>query len=491
MKRFTYLSLLLLIGSSQAMFAQTPIVGGDFENWTTDTLLETFPPFQSSAAINYFEIGTANVRAVNNDLNGTAVHLESYLNDDSSIVMGLFWLGDFGPGGLVGGEACTAMPDSAFVRLRYAMEGADELLLGWRFEQSDQQVALTLETLPGVDTSFHWVGIDLANYSATPDKISFLAASSNLLDPASREAGSWVEIDSMYFSDGNTCISNLSWDTYESLDFDEPDDWHTTNRYTQLLGYTQQAATQETDPNLVFSGSSSLRLETISDSNVIFFDSTGFAWNGDGFDDDGFTGGQPVPAGSSMPSNVSGYYHYQAVGGADTALAYVNFWHYDAALDSTFEFESALALAPTDSFRYFAIPLDLTFTPDSFSIIFASSDTDQLLSQSTTGIGSTLWLDQLFFDGVNALTPTLEAKFDFTVFPNPTADFVRVRFAERHAEPLQLSLLDLQGRVLQSYQLDSPERQLDLRGLAAGHYILQVQNENGQQLAFQKLILLP
>ncbi|MFK7921538.1 MAG: T9SS type A sorting domain-containing protein [Bacteroidia bacterium] len=491
MKRFTYLSLLLFLVNSQSLSAQSPIVGGDFENWTTDTLLETFAPFQSSAAPNYFEIGIANVRAVNNDLNGTAVHLESYLNDDSEIVTGLFWLGDFGPAGLVGGEVCTAMPDSAFVRLRYSMEGADEFLLGWRFEQNGQQVALTLETVPGVDTSFHWVGFNLANYSATPDKISFLAASSNLLNGSVNEEGSWVEIDSMYFSDGNTCITNSGWETYESLDFDEPNDWHTTNRYTQLLGYNQQAASQETDPNLIFSGNSSLRLETISDTNAAFFDTTGFVWNGNGFGEEGFDGGQAVPASNPMPSNISGFYHYQAVGGADTALAYARFWYYDATLDSTFELESAIALAPTDSFRYFAIPLNLSFAPDSFSLIFAASDNDHILSQSITGIGSTLWLDQLFFDGVNALTPALDISLDFKVFPNPTADFVRVRLAERHAEPLQLKLLDLQGRVLQSYQLDSLERQIDLRALAAGTYILQVQNQNGQQLAFQKLVLMP
>jgi len=306
MKSFLFI---LLIGlASLSSLAQTPITGGGFEIWETDTLLETFPPFESSSALNYFELDLANVRAVANDMNGTAVRLQTYLNDENDLVTGLFWLGDLGPAGLEGGIACSAMPDSAYVRIRYDMQGSDELLLGWRFTQNDQQVALTLETIGGQDTSFQWIGIDLANYTANPDKISFLIASSNLLSASTNEEGSWVEIDSMYFSDANACIPNMSFESYQSLDFNEPTDWHTTNRYTQLLGHSQQAATQELDPNYVFDGNSSLRLETISDPNALFFDTTGYAWNGNGFDDDGFNGGQAGARAAQKygPQNNSG-----------------------------------------------------------------------------------------------------------------------------------------------------------------------------------------
>ncbi len=484
-------SLFLLWLTSQNLFAQTPIIGGDFENWQTDTLLEEFAPFQSSAALNYFELGLANVRATANDQNGTAVRLETHLNDENEVTPAMFWLGDLGPAGLTGGIACSAMPDSAFVRVRYKMQASDEFTLGWRFTQNDQQVALSLETFGGEDTTFQWIGIDLAGYSANPDKISFLLSSSNLLAASTQAVGSWVEIDSMYFSDANSCIPNSSWESYSSLDFDEPEAWHTTNRYSQLLGHQKQAASQETDPNLVFAGNSSLRLETIANSNSPFFDTTGYVWNGFGFDDEGFSGGQPVPASNPMPSNISGFYHYQAVGGADTALAYARFWYYDSMLDSTIEQESVIALAPNDSFRYFAIPLSLSFMPDSFLLIFAASDIDQILTQSTTGIGSTLWIDQLQIDGVNSVDEHLSQKIDFRLYPNPTHDFVYLRFAERLSEPLQLILIDIEGSVLRSREIKGGAETLDLQALPPGFYILHIYDQGGQKLASQKIIRQP
>ncbi|MEL7531076.1 MAG: T9SS type A sorting domain-containing protein [Bacteroidota bacterium] len=476
---------------SQTVSAQTAIIGGDFENWQTDTLLEVFPPFQSSAALNYFELGLANVRATPNDQNGTAVRLETHLNDENEVTPAIFWLGDLGPAGLEGGIPCTAMPDSAYVRVRYDMQAADEFMLGWRFTQNNQQVALSLESFGGQDTNFHWIGIELANYSANPDKISFLIASSNLLPGSMNEVGSWVEIDSMYFSDANACMPNMSWETYTSLDFDEPEAWHTTNRYTQLLGHQKQAASQEMDPNLVYSGASSLKLETIDNGNSPFFDTTGYVWNGFGFDDAGFSGGQPLPASHPMPSNISGFYRYQAVGGADTALAYARFWYYDAMLDSTLEQESVIALPPSDSFRYFAIPLSLGFLPDSFSLIFAASDIDQILTQSEAGIGSSLWLDQLQIDGVNTIKSDIGPAIVFELYPNPTVDFVWLRFAERLSEPLQMQLIDLRGSVLRSSQIKNQNSKIALDAIPPGHYILQIQNQDGQQLATQKLVLLP
>ncbi|MFN0034268.1 MAG: T9SS type A sorting domain-containing protein [Saprospiraceae bacterium] len=61
-----------------------------------------------------------------------------------------------------------------------------------------------------------------------------------------------------------------------------------------------------------------------------------------------------------------------------------------------------------------------------------------------------------------------------TVFPNPTAAIVNVRFADIKLENLRISLFDAAGKSILTSSVHAELWQTDLSGLAGGYYLLKV-----------------
>jgi hypothetical protein len=79
-----------------------------------------------------------------------------------------------------------------------------------------------------------------------------------------------------------------------------------------------------------------------------------------------------------------------------------------------------------------------------------------------------------------ALLPAAR-KFDVQVFPNPTADYVQVSFADNSARDFDLRIFDVNGKMLQYHQLQSATTaQLNLQGLPASSYVISVQINDKQ-----------
>jgi hypothetical protein len=75
--------------------------------------------------------------------------------------------------------------------------------------------------------------------------------------------------------------------------------------------------------------------------------------------------------------------------------------------------------------------------------------------------------------------PSELALSDLRVSPNPADDHVWVRFGLPQAAPVEIRLVDIQGRVLQVLRLEAAqafEQRLDLNGLAKGIYQLQIRS---------------
>lgn len=65
-------------------------------------------------------------------------------------------------------------------------------------------------------------------------------------------------------------------------------------------------------------------------------------------------------------------------------------------------------------------------------------------------------------------------------FPNPTERFMTVEFAMKRADPVTLSILDIAGRVIQSYGSlsgGSGSMSIDLDGLAMGPFLIEARSE--------------
>lgn len=91
---------------------------------------------------------------------------------------------------------------------------------------------------------------------------------------------------------------------------------------------------------------------------------------------------------------------------------------------------------------------------------------------------SAIWSFQISEDGLSA--PVAEQNLAWTVYPNPTNDLVTVKGTDRVIN--EIELLDLSGRRI--LQLSGPAKSsatIDMNGLDAGLYFLNVTDEQGMQ----------
>ena len=99
-----------------------------------------------------------------------------------------------------------------------------------------------------------------------------------------------------------------------------------------------------------------------------------------------------------------------------------------------------------------------------------------------TGLGGQLWYLQR--ETVSRPEPARRFAAELTVYPNPTTGEVNITGEFRPGQPLQLRVLDLNGRVVQEEELNIPSTHLNL---PAGVYIIEVRQ--GTQLGREKVVL--
>ena len=76
------------------------------------------------------------------------------------------------------------------------------------------------------------------------------------------------------------------------------------------------------------------------------------------------------------------------------------------------------------------------------------------------------------------------------VFPNPATGTVRVRLAERDAQPTDLlTLTDLSGRRVRGTSYGEAYRGWDLSGLSSGVYFVVLRDRSGLVRGRRKLVL--
>jgi len=70
---------------------------------------------------------------------------------------------------------------------------------------------------------------------------------------------------------------------------------------------------------------------------------------------------------------------------------------------------------------------------------------------------------------------SIKKKMQFSVVPNPSADFIYINFHENKPENNVLSILDLQGRIKKSISLNTNNK-IDIQDLPSGIYFIKVAN---------------
>lgn len=477
-------ALLILIIAVLALstkgYSQSVIPNGGFEQWETRTLYQEFPPYGTSNPFVYFAGShfQPNVPPVGGCAGSQALRMEN-IQVGQGVQLGALVVGTFGSQNY-GGLAYTEQPDSVFLTLRYDFAGGEAGIVAFYFTTSDTTtVSNIIQTISGSQTTCTTIGFDLPSFTSAPDSLAILISSGDFNSPV---VGSWVELDSMYFSGTASPLPNSGFEITESLEVRDPVGWTSGNDIQAAISGGEPMIEEEVFPNNIFEGASALSITSrliSSDSNV-----TGIIINGQNLLGDA-GGGQAYKG--NLEDILSGQYRYAPVGN-DTGMVFLRFFSYEPMGDSTIiHLETGIPLLPTGSgYECFEVPYSLAQMPDSFLIGFGSSDVDHIFSAAEPGIGSNLLIDIIDFRScpTTSIDP-LWSSSDFQVFPNPTSDLVYLRYDPIPGESYRLDLITLDGRTVQqqlitpSFDDNSRNIELHLSSLAPGYYFLSLKSEDG------------
>ena len=107
-----------------------------------------------------------------------------------------------------------------------------------------------------------------------------------------------------------------------------------------------------------------------------------------------------------------------------------------------------------------------------------------------TMIGSTNTLTQGFQQtrlAVTAVTDLLYPGLEIKVFPNPTQEFITIRFSE-YIEDTRYSLYDLRGKLIENKLINAADTEIDLKKYASGQYILKLTDKSRQPIQTFQII---
>ena len=82
---------------------------------------------------------------------------------------------------------------------------------------------------------------------------------------------------------------------------------------------------------------------------------------------------------------------------------------------------------------------------------------------------------------VTAVTNLLYPGLEIKVFPNPTQEFITIRFSE-YIEDTRYSIYDLRGKLIDNKLINSADTEIDLKKYASGQYILRLTNKSQQAI---------
>jgi hypothetical protein len=263
-------------------------------------------------------------------------------------------------------------------------------------------------------------------------------------------------------------IPNGSFENWNNTQgFAEPDNWSTFNILSLFTG-ADYGVTQES-PGAV--GNSYARLSVTADLEGMPFPAFAFTGNLNLLTESG-TLGFPV---NNLPSFLSGQYR-SLVNGDDYAVIGCFFTRWNAAAGTSDTLAiSGLEITQTENnWSNFDIPIVpmLPGTPDTCTIVLVAG------GGAFPEVGNYLDVDDLHFTGGTAsINENNTAAFQ--AWPNPMNDMLMLDLSMMD-NINDVTLFDMQGRLMEQWQLSATPTKLDVAHLPAGSYILHVTNSRGR-----------
>ncbi len=263
-------------------------------------------------------------------------------------------------------------------------------------------------------------------------------------------------------------VPNGSFENWNNTQgYPEPDGWATLNILSLFTG-SDYGVTQET-PGAV--GSSYCRLTCTADLEG--FPTPALAITGSmNLLTGGGTTGFPL---NNLPNFLSGQYRSTINGDDQAGIAcFFTRWNEVESMTDTLAIASLQIFESQSSWANFDIPIIpmMTGTPDTCVIILIAG------AGNFPEVGNSLDIDDLHFTGgVSSVDESALA--GFKAWPNPMGNDLQLDLSTME-NINEIALYDMQGRLMQQWQLSATQVSLDVAQLPAGAYVMHVTNRRGR-----------
>lgn len=200
-------------------------------------------------------------------------------------------------------------------------------------------------------------------------------------------------------------------------------------------------------------------------------------------------GGLPI---AINPASLSGFYKYvydDNGGAADSAICEILLYSHQGGPGGRDTIAHVIhKFGPIGEYTAFMVPITYSLpgsTADTIVIRFMSSESGQC---NPTNECLYLYLDDLELNSMTGTTSLAELMPAVSVYPSPSTGGLRVRTQDLRDYPLELRLLDVQGREVYTAEIATPTAQPLHPNVEAGVYLWQVTASNGKAY-FGKLIV--
>ena len=449
-KTFTYLGISVLTIVSQIGFAQDQIENKSFENWEELQVNDSLD--------NWITIDAGyetNVNSIADGYSGAAIRLETIIiPDDGGISTGGIILAKD-----VGEEELTPFPYASHAtdfhaHLRFDIEPTDGGIVLIYLHKDGIIISNNYFPIIGSQLSWDLFSWDLEYTALVPDSITIAVFSGGYFGEGTELEGSWVEIDSIYFtdSDGGTPapIPNFDFEDWTNEVIDTPEDWFSFDPIlATYFGFSN--ITQSTD---AMEGTYSIKMETFDINEEI--EVAPILTNGEfNFDLDDFGGGSAF---TSSPMLYKGHYKYSSTA-TDTAKVFLRFWNAEGDLIEN----EQLLFSTAGEWDEFSIDVNLDFTPDSvLTVIIGGQQADAVL-----------YLDDLRFVYTDAGV-TDNTNLKLKAYPNPANSSVKIQLNT----PATISITNIIGEKMFTLNYVDELVEVNTENWPNGVYLIQITNGN-------------
>ena len=273
--------------------------------------------------------------------------------------------------------------------------------------------------------------------------------------------------------------------TQSTFTYDSLSGWMTTDFISQGNS-TNHDHSAEREITNVHEGSSSIRLTSWTAGGILQ-GMPGAASNGQVM----IQGFSASPVGG-VPDNMrhaalSGYYQYTP-GGSDHGSIETCLFKRNGATRDTIAygaFDAAFLVGTYTHFTVSLLPLS-TEDPDSSLIWLQSSPREPLASGVT---GSVLRVDSLYYNGqigMEDISPLVKVML---TYPVPAVNDINVKVDLVTPVSMRYEILDNNGSIAASGEMQSTTQKIDVSNLAAGNYFVNLHDLSGKKLCSDKFTI--